>query len=162
MKKLVEDAKKYDTIKIIKSDFQEPVQHEDGVWSVFTEIEIVFKNVKYMNSFCLEYMPSSIEVLEPSHPLGVQHTNDLLNDVLSKIHKISLELKNANARNKLIESNGFIIIRNFILYATEKQGKTIKELVKCTGIKEDKLNLFMDKLIIHKKIKEIDGKFYKS
>ena len=49
-------------------------------------------------------MPSSIENLEPENfAIKANNLNDLLNDLLARLHKYDMLLKNFNAENSLLK-----------------------------------------------------------
>lgn len=73
-------------------------------WSTFAETEIDFNDIKGVIDFCFNYMPSSIEILDPTLlSMKVKEVNDMLNDVLAGLHKYEMVLKNVHAQNILMK-----------------------------------------------------------
>jgi len=74
------------------------------LWSAFTELEIEFKDVNALIGFCFDYMPSSIEVLEPNEfNYKNMEFNGFVNDLLARLHKYDMILKNLKAENILLK-----------------------------------------------------------
>lgn len=75
-----------------------------GLWSSFAELEIGFKDVGQLVGFCFDFMPSSIEIIGPlSFNLKCTDVADLLNDLLAKLHRYDMVVKNLNAENILLK-----------------------------------------------------------
>jgi len=160
LKKLVEDIKKYKEIKLIKSQLEEATEQEDKIWTAFAEVEIVTKNLPLLTAFCMEYMPSSVEILEPDVPLAnANMTTNFLNDLLSKIHEFSMQLKNANAKIEILNKNASALMSNLIFYVTKDTERTIEDLEKHVGVKKEQLKPFIEKLVHAGKLKESEGKY---
>jgi len=64
------------------------------MWSTFTEFELEFNNFKKLTDFCFNFMPSSIEIIEPeTNKLSSGSIEEMLNDVLAKLHQYDMALK---------------------------------------------------------------------
>jgi flagellar motor switch protein FliM len=64
------------------------------VWSTFGEFEIEFKNFDSITDFCFEFMPSSIEVVEPVDlKMSSKELEGVFNDVLAKLQQYDMTLK---------------------------------------------------------------------
>src|SRR3989344_4735470 len=62
IKKMVDRIKEQE--KVLRSDIFEAKQIKE-FWSTFTEMELSFEGMDHLSGFCFEYMPSSLEILEP-------------------------------------------------------------------------------------------------
>ena len=51
-------------ITILKKEVA-PVKTMDKMWSTFATLELKIDNFTELNDFCFNYMPSSIEIMEP-------------------------------------------------------------------------------------------------
>lgn len=106
IKRLVEKIKTEE--EVLRSDIFE-IKKINEFWSTFTEIELVFTDLDHLSKFCFEYMPSSIEVIEPDRfNLDAKDFEDVYNDVLGKLHHYDMNVKSIKAANiifqkKLIE-----------------------------------------------------------
>jgi hypothetical protein len=101
MKKVVEKLK--ENFEVIKSEIFESVELKDkltGFWSVFSEIEIKFEDINRLTLFCFEFMPSSIEILEPEQ-LNFKSMDfaGFINDLLARLHEYDMVVKNLQAEN---------------------------------------------------------------
>ncbi len=76
----------------------------DGLWSTFCELQISFKDLEQLTIFCFDFMPSSVEVLEPiSMSLKCTNVANLYNDLLAKLHRYDMVVKNLNAENVILK-----------------------------------------------------------
>ena len=73
------------------------------LWSSFCELEINLKLSKLLN-FCFDYMPSSIEILEPDKlDLESMELGGFLNDLLARLHSYDMVVKNLKAENIIMK-----------------------------------------------------------
>ena len=76
----------------------------EGFWSTFCEIEIDFEKMDKLIGFCFEFLPSSIEILEPKEfNLKDNEFSNLFNDLLSKLHDYDMVVKNLVAQNQIMK-----------------------------------------------------------
>jgi len=89
--------------KVLRSDIFEAKQIKE-FWSTFTEMELSFEGMDHLSGFCFEYMPSSLEILEPERlRLESKDFENAYNDLLGKLHHYDMSLKNTNAANLLFQ-----------------------------------------------------------
>jgi len=116
-----------------------PVTEEKELFSTFAEIEMGFKSLIQVYEFCFDFMPSSIDVLEPSKlEMEQEDFSSALNDMLATIHKLDMHLKNANAKVKILHRNTNRLLANFVVLAVEKP-KTSEEIGKIVGIPAEQI-----------------------
>lgn len=97
----IKDEKYLEVVKAVSVDAKET---EKKFWSAFSELELNFDNIERLIDFCFNYMPSSIEIIEPTDLLmKAKEINDMLNDVLAGLHKYEMVLKNIHAQNILLK-----------------------------------------------------------
>ena len=93
MEKVIGLIEKNEKFKYISNNLRKAEEVKE-LWSTFSEFEIDFPGVTELTEFCFEFMPSSIEIIEPekitSKSLEIQN---FLNDVLNKIHSYDMVLK---------------------------------------------------------------------
>jgi len=95
LKKIVEKIKAEK--KVLRYKIYEAEQREK-IYSTFTEIEIEFKDMTDLSVFCFDYMPSSIEILEPTElKLVAKDYENMFNDILAKLHNYDMIIKNMKA-----------------------------------------------------------------
>ncbi len=89
--------------KVVKEDLNEATQIKQ-FWSTFVELEVEIEKIDQMVSICFDYLPSSIEVIDPTNfNIKNQDLSDLMNDLLAKLHRYDMALKNVHAENLLLK-----------------------------------------------------------
>ena len=117
---------------------------EDGMFSTFAEIEILAKNATILVNFCYLYMPASIEVIEPERlDLANIDFNSFFNDLLLKLHDVSIELKKTMGKVRFLEDNTTKLIYNLIILSLKNAPKTIDEIYDDVRIEKKDLEDFM-------------------
>lgn len=154
--KNVEEQKR---IKIIKKEVFPPKKN-DVFFSAFAELEIKFESPGVLVDFCFDFMPSSIEIIEPSViNLRTQEFTNSLNDILSRLHGINMSLTNINAENKLLKQNAQGLLKNIIMLSIKDNSLSLDEISNGVGIKTENLKPFVDKYVKQGKIKKIKDKY---
>ena len=143
LKKLVETIKEDKDITILKSELFD-AEEKDKMFSAFTELEILFKKVADLAVFCFDYMPSSVEVIEPDYlRYRANDFSGLMNDLLAMLHKSDMMLKNLNAENKLFKENFLTLLHNAVTIVLKDKELSLEDVADRIGIKSDKLEPLM-------------------
>ena len=144
MKKLAEE----EGTKIIHFKTHEPAEHEGGVFNTFTEVEIGFADFEHVFNFCFEYLPSSIEFVEPENPgIDLMKLSHLFSELIGRLHNIDVRLKDAAASIIVLDKNANNLLK-IILYNNLKQGnKNVEDLAIACGIPIPQLEPFLDKYV---------------
>lgn len=91
-----------------ETEFPDPNDKEKTieVWSTFTELEANFKSFDALTNFCFEFMPSSVEILDPLDlKIDAQEVNNTLNDILARLHQQSkIAMEYATLKRKIQEA----------------------------------------------------------
>ncbi len=155
MSLVMDKIKDQKTIKIVEEKVFEPKEVE-SFFSTFAELELQFQSTNQILDFCFDYMPSSVEIIEPDK-LAVSSSNfgDVLNDLLSKLHTISNNVANLNAENQLLKKNGEAILTNLITLSLENGPTSIEELSRKVGIVPKQLDPFIQAFIKKGKIEKV-------
>lgn len=104
MQLVIDKIKERKEIKIENSDTAEVKQVKEPFWSTFTEFELEFKGLNGLVDFCFDFMPSSVEILEPKElHTSIGPINDLMNDLVGRLHQYDMALKNINAQNIMMK-----------------------------------------------------------
>ncbi|MBU4242554.1 MAG: hypothetical protein KKF52_04965, partial [Nanoarchaeota archaeon] len=76
----------------------------NGLWSTFSEVELEVIGIQRLLDVCFDYMPSTIEILDPAG-LEIDSNNmaEILNDLMAKLHRYDMLLKNFNAENTILK-----------------------------------------------------------
>ena len=73
-------------------------------YSTFAEAELEFKQIEDLLGFCFDYMPSSVEILHPDGlRLTLPNMNNMINDLIARLHQYDMVLKNIHAQNMLMK-----------------------------------------------------------
>lgn len=92
-------------IKLInKSLFKAEKMKDKPLWSSFVDAEMDVEGIDSLLSFCIDFMPSSIEILEPNNfNLNSNKITNMFNDLLAKLHENNIILRNAQAENIILK-----------------------------------------------------------
>ena len=97
IKNLREDEK---GIKVLKVEEFECKQMDNKLWNTFADIEFETFELKRVLDVCYDYMPSTIEILEPAGlEIDTNDIADVFNDFLTHLHKYSMVLKKLQTEN---------------------------------------------------------------
>ncbi|MCX8194034.1 MAG: hypothetical protein N3G19_01590 [Candidatus Pacearchaeota archaeon] len=70
------------------------VEGTENVFTTFTEVEILVSGISKLIELIFDYMPASVEILEPSSfSLKLEDANSILNDLAARIHHYDALLK---------------------------------------------------------------------
>ena len=158
--KLYIDAVKEDPDYIFMNEYYAPCEeNEEHIWSTFHESDILVSNFEKLNVLCFNLTPASIEIIQPEEfNLGQKSLTDWYNDLLSKLHEISLTTKNLNSENDLLKVNLNRSIRNCVILALNEP-RTVEELAWKVGIDDEHIQPFLDVMIKDKTIFVEDNKY---
>jgi hypothetical protein len=158
LKGFVNQIKEDKAFKLKKEEYQEAKEHGD-MWTTFVELEFEAKNISTMIGFCFDYMPSSIEIIEPEElKMNRDNISDFLNDLQAKLHGVDMLVKQAKTENIFLKKNINTILRNLVTVSLHNGPKDAKALSQITGVQEDEIKLFMKSLLkleIAKEEKEV-------
>ncbi len=127
-----ENKKKYHVIRVENSEPEEV----EGMFSTYAEIELWAIKPSNILDLCYDYMPSSIEILEPNNVTftGTDLTA-FINDMQTRIHNIDMLVKNVRAENRLLKLNFANLLKNSIVLALTKKDLSIEEIAEVVGIR---------------------------
>lgn len=155
----VEDIKKDKEIIIVQEDYSE-LEKQEEMFSGFVEIEMLAKSIAKVVWFCFDYLPASIEIIEPEviRYKAIDFTS-FLNDLQARLHMIGIELKTKLHENAMLDKNGQQILENFIYFCLRDKDCTIDELSMFTGIKADQLLPFVYRMTEDGRIQQKEEKY---
>jgi len=159
LKEYVAKIRETKGIGVIKENFSD-TEPQEKLFSIFVEIEMVVKDASTLAFFCYDYMPSSIEIIEPqTFNYRAADFAAFFNDLLSRLHTLDAIVKQYRAQNQILEKNAGLLLRNNILITLKEKEKNLKELSKNNGIPENQLKPFLDKIIIQGYIQKKKDKY---
>lgn len=159
IKLVLDNLKKEKGIKAKKMKIFKP-KEVDNYFSSFAELELEFDDPAYLVGMCFDYLPSSVDILEPaevnidSHDLA-----GLLNDMLAKLHNASMTVTRLSTENDHLKLNGDALLKNIISLSIKNDWKTIDEMSKEIGIAPPNLRPFVEKFVKEGKIESEGGKY---
>ncbi|MCH8519563.1 MAG: hypothetical protein LAT82_02305 [Nanoarchaeota archaeon] len=100
--KVLEKLEGDETLEVVDVIKAEPdlQDEQSGMYTAFLEVELEFLNIRYAMSFIVEYLPTSVEILEPS---SIKVTNEQLTEVLNDM--AHFQIKNLNENHKFKAHN---------------------------------------------------------
>lgn len=133
-----------------------PIKPQDKMFSIFAELEILFKKHIALLDFCYTFLPSSVEIIEPKE---VKVSNDFysawLNELQSRLHATDRIAKEGKALKKLLNERMARIIRYNLLSHLRSGAKTREELWDLVGIDKESFDKYIKFLL---EIGEIEEK----
>jgi hypothetical protein len=156
---MVDKFKEMKDIKILKQKFFDPKEVE-GMWTNFMELDIIFKDIGKLIDMVIDYLPSSVEIIEPEN-LNVNSTDfsGVLNDLSVKMINMSNEYSKAKTEKDIIKRKINTLMSINIIRAL-KEPKTKKELSDELRVEEDDLEPFLADLTKTVRVKLKDGKYH--
>tara|TARA_Y100000310_G_C20606550_1_gene775783 strand:- start:569 stop:1051 length:483 start_codon:yes stop_codon:yes gene_type:complete len=105
MDMVVDKMKNADYFRCLTEKISEINKIEDKpFWSKFVDAELEFNNVDDVTGFCLDFMPSSLEILEPNNfNFKKELMENYWNDLIAKLHQYDMMVKNLHAENLMIK-----------------------------------------------------------
>jgi len=95
--KKIQEEKKVLRYKIFEA------QEREKMFFTFTELDVDFASFEELFGFCLDYMPSSVEMLEDDFNVKRDEMENVVNDLLAKLHSYDMTLKNLRAEIELLK-----------------------------------------------------------
>ena len=136
------------------------IKQKGKLFSTYAELELLFRNIPVLIGFCFDYMPSSLEIIEPEGlSLNTKDFAGLLNDLLARLHQVDMTLKGLKAENKILNDNASDLFRNLIIISLAGKPKTLKEISTIIGIPEEQLEPFLKVMVDKRKLK-LEGETY--
>lgn len=125
-----------------------PAEENSSLFSTFCELEGHFEDFEELFHFCLNAMPSSVEIIEPQKIKIVNSSlTRILNDLQAKIHEVDMELKRLKSLNEILERNSLQTFRNFIQFVLRDNPKSIEEISTLVGVEAKSLKPFLDRMV---------------
>jgi hypothetical protein len=98
--KLKEIEEKFE---VIEKELAEPQKVSEKFHSSFIEAEVLFPDLSSLIGFIFDYMPSSIEIMEPEEITeDTQLLTEILNDLAVRLHQNSEAVIRLKAMNTLL------------------------------------------------------------
>jgi len=144
----------------LNEEYADAIEHDDGMFSAFVEMEALVRDAETLTWIAINFMPASIELLEPAEMhLGGATVTNWYNDLLSKLHEVSNVLREERNVNAHLTEALNALIKNAVLLAVRDGPKSGKEIAATTGVQEEQLEPFLKHLVEKGRLAE-KGKKY--
>jgi len=91
-------------VDLIKADIREPKKISERMWTGFVELEALMDRLSTLMGICFDFMPSSVEILEPDTIReDAGYLSDVFNDLTAKLHQYDAVAKMLRAKLALKE-----------------------------------------------------------
>lgn len=159
MNEYINKIKQRSGVKISSYEIENPEEDEEkGFFSVYCESEILLKDLQSFSSFCLETLPSHIEILEPAKiQIDSLTLSTFFNELIIKLHGWDKTVRTVNEQNKVLYNNHSILVKNMIILALRFVKRTKEQLEKDIGLPLKAFWLQLNELIEKGIVKEEDG-----
>ena len=158
--KLLDHMKKNKGVTILTEHKEEAKEHEGELWSSFIEAEVLVESMNHLIGFCFDYMPSSVEILEPEDfRFKSREIASILNELQAKLHNLGIVIKRLKNENTFLKQNSSNLLLNYLTILLVNKKLNLEDLAKLTTISKEELKPFIEKLVKDGKIKQ-EGEFY--
>ncbi|MBI3051577.1 hypothetical protein HYY74_03900 [Candidatus Woesearchaeota archaeon] len=159
MRLVDERLKAEEGMKVTECEIHEAEEHE-GIFSTFAEAEIELDSFESLMLLCFEYMPSSIEFLEPEKAsFDMLRLTRMFNDLLGRLHESDRKLKQANAANIILEKNSHALLKGMLTLILKDGSEGIEAISRQVGIAAGQLKPFLEQYEREKVIRKEGGKY---
>jgi len=169
-KEHVEESMKH-YLEQLKDDKRFTIMHQESaeikkqetqdLWAVFTELEVKTNQLENLTIFCLDYMPSLMEIVEPKQLAFTDiEFSQFLNDLQTKLHQIDLLAKHVKIENDYLKRNLGGLLGNYIQVLLKQNNLGAAQLSRLTGVAQDQLEDYLDKMMDQGKIDLKEGIYF--
>jgi len=144
---VVDKIKEQKDFKVVEEKLFNAEKQEE-MFSTFAELGILFNNMEVLVGFCLDFMPSSVEILDPEK-LSFKSNNfaGLINDLLTRLHQINLKVVQNNAEKKILKKNMLNMLKNTVMILLSIKSMQLEQLSKSSGVNEKDLKPLLDSMV---------------
>jgi hypothetical protein len=169
MVKYLEQMGKEDGLKIIdiqRAEIQkvDTKAEDEGMlkemWTTFSEIIMLVKKPEMLTGFCLNYMPASIEIIEPEVvKLTNRDSTKFFNDLQARLHQLDLVAKQVKSEVLFLRKNVNSLLGNYVTLLLQRQPLNTAQLSSLTGVPDKTLKSFLETFVEQGKV-ELRGEEY--
>jgi len=148
MKGYIKKIKTDEKFKVLREEYAELKKQESDLWSTFAELEIEVPEVKVLIGFCFDYMPSIIEILSPNRlEITEEDLSIFFNDLQARLHQVDMIAKQVKMENDHLKINMGKLLKNYLTVLLGKGDLDLGQISGLTGVPEEKLGDYLDKMI---------------
>jgi len=147
LKLVVEKIKEQKGLQIVEEKLFD-AEKQDEMFSTFAELGVLFKDIETLVGFCFDFMPSSIEILDPEKlSFDSNEFAGLINDLLAKLHQMTLKMVQNDIEKKALKKNMLNMLKNTVMILLNIKSMQLEQLSKSSGINEKDLKLLLDSMV---------------
>ena len=152
MKRYIETIKQ-DPEYIFMKEYMAPTEEKtDKIWSTFLEADVLVSGFDKLSELCFNMGPASIEIIQPeAFSLTEKNMTNIYNDIISKLHEISMVNKALSSESEMLKLNLNRSIRNCVILALSEP-KSADEMATKVGIDKEHLQPFLEAMVREKSI----------
>ncbi len=165
------EASMKEYLQHLKQDKRFKVQHEQladvkkqedqDLWATFAELEVKTEELQNLTVFCLDYMPSLIEIMEPAQlTITDIQFSEFLNDLQTKLHQIDILAKHVKIENDHLKRNLGGLLNNYIQVLLKQNNLSAAQLSQLIGAPQDQLEDYLDQMMDAGKIDLKEGIYF--
>lgn len=153
------DKIKQEGLSVQFEKYAEP-KEQDNYFTQFVELQISFKSLEQLLDFCIDSMPSAVEIMSPAKlELDMTVFEGFINDFQARLHHTDMMLKGLQAQKSVLDKNALNTFHNFIKFACRSKPQDINELAKLLGIGSQELIAFVENMVSKGELKK-EGQVY--
>ena len=170
IKEYVEKIRAENSLHLVSEEIAETKKKETGakeeemmkeLWATFAELEFWIREPLQLAHFCLNYMPSSVEIIEPEELKWKSHdVTKFFNDLQGRLHQLDMVAKQNQNEILFLRKGVNTLLKNYVMLLLRKQMMSAEQLSTYTGIEKNRLEDFLDMLVDKGDI-EMDGETYR-
>jgi len=131
------------------------------VWTAFADVDFMINDPVTLTAFCLQYMPASIEIIEPAEmKLTSNQTTTFFNDLQSRLHQLDMAAKKVKTEVIFLRKSINKLLTNYVRVLLGNRSLDADQLSTMIGMNKEALEDFLDNLIDNGKI-TMEGDLYK-
>jgi len=162
MKEYIQKLKQDKRFKVQHEEYADvKKQEEQDLWATFAELEVKTEELQNLTIFCLDYMPSLIEIIEPGQLIITDiQFSEFLNDLQTKLHQIDILAKHVKIENDHLKRNLGGLLNNYIQVLLKHNNLSAVQLSQLTGASQDQLEDYLDQMMDAGKIDLKEGIYF--
>ncbi|MBU2639573.1 MAG: hypothetical protein KKG75_02575 [Nanoarchaeota archaeon] len=103
MQKVIQELEKREGVTITNKEIAK-TRGVEKLFSTYVDLELTLNDLDKLIDFCFDFLPSSIEIIEPERlDLDSHKIAEFMNDLLAKLHQHSMIIRNLHAENTLMK-----------------------------------------------------------
>src|SRR3989344_3961367 len=163
LQEYIQKLRSDDHYLVTNEDLNEAEERTDqaGMWGAFAELELEVATLQDLTTFCLDYMPSMLEIIQPSElKIADKELSNFLSDLQAKLHQVDLVAKAVKMENTSLKKSLSSLIRNYVVFLLTNANLTSEQLSRYTGLSLEALEDFLDQLIDDGRIDLKEGIYF--